>query len=397
MRDWLLILTVLMFTLAGCPADDDDDDAADDDVADDDVADDDTAGCPPDDLTDLLQEYLEGADMPAMGAAVAEGSTVIALGAAGVRKQGDDTAVDPGDPWHLGSCTKAMTATLLGSLVVEGTLGWTTTLREAFPDMEGMHADYEDVTLEQLLAHWGGTPANILDYPTIWNPLWTFTDPLPEQRLWFAEQVLIMEPESTPGTAYAYSNAGYMIVGSVMEQATGQAWEELIEERLFQPLQMDGCGFGAPGTAGEVDAPWGHLLEGGEADPVGPGSLYSDNPPALGPAGTVHCPLTDWARFTGAHAAGSNGDESFLPAEVWGQLHTPWPGGEYAMGWGVGDRDWAGGTVLNHNGSNSMWYATVWVGLSTQQSFLTATNIGGQTAAYKLDTVTAALIDEYAP
>ena len=393
MRDWLSLLTTLLLVLAGCPGEE----AFDDDTAtpDDDTADDDTAE--PEDLSAMLQDHLEGTSMPAVGAAVVQGSEVIALGVAGVRKQGDDTPAEPSDPFHLGSCTKAMTATLLGTLVVEGTMGWDTTLAEAFPDLDGMHADYQDVTLAQLLSHWGGTPANILEYPMIWNPLWTSTDPLPEQRLWFAEQVLTMAPESTPGTEYAYSNAGYMIVGSAMEQATGQAWEELIDARLFQPLQMAGCGFGTPGTAGEVDAPWGHLLEGDAAVPMEPGSLYSDNPPAVGPAGTVHCPLTDWARFTSAHAAGANGDEAFLPAEVWGQLHTPWPGGEYALGWGVGERDWADGTILTHNGSNTMWYATVWIGLPTQQAYLTVTNIGGQGAAFKLDNVNTALIDEYAP
>ena len=394
MRDWLLVLTTLLIALAGCQGGEPSDDDSGAGIADDDAADDDAAE--PDDLSAMLQAHLADTEIPAMGAAVVQGDGMLALGAAGVRKQGDDTPVDPDDPFHLGSCTKAMTATLLGTLVVDGTLSWDTSLDEAFPDMTGMHTDYEGVTLAQLLSHWGGVPANILEYPAIWNPLWTSTDPLPEQRLWFAEQVLTMEPESTPGTAYAYSNAGYMIVGSAVEQATGKAWEELLDERLFQPLQMSGCGFGAPGTAGEVDAPWGHQLTDDGAVAEDPGSLYSDNPAALGPAGTVHCPLPDWARFASAHMAGANGEEGYLPSEVWERLHTPWPGGEYALGWGVGERDWANGTILNHNGSNTMWYATAWLGLPTQQAYLTVTNIGGQAAAFKLDSVTSDLIAEYA-
>ena len=199
---------------------------------------------------------------------------------------------------------------MVGTLVVDGTLDWDTTLREAFPDMEAMDPAYEDVTLAQLMSHWGGTPANILELPFIWNALGSATEPLPEQRLWFAEQVLSMEPESTPGTQYAYSNAGYMIVGSALEQATGEAWEDLLRDRVFRPLQMVGCGFGAPGKPGEVDAPLGHALEGGVPTPMDPGNLYADNPAALGPAGTVHCPLVDWGRFVAAHLQGANHDES---------------------------------------------------------------------------------------
>src|SRR5208282_3291668 len=61
------------------------------------------------------------------------------------------------DRFHLGSCTKAMTATLVAMLVEEGKLNWTTTLGEVFADtVKPMHPAWEKVTLRQVLAHRSG-------------------------------------------------------------------------------------------------------------------------------------------------------------------------------------------------------------------------------------------------
>ena len=54
-----------------------------------------------------------------------------------------------------------------------------------------------------------------------------------------------------------------------------------VEARIFDPLHMTSCGFGAPGTAGTVEEPWGHHLVGGQWQPMDPGAAGSDNPPAL--------------------------------------------------------------------------------------------------------------------
>src|SRR4029079_19319436 len=63
------------------------------------------------------------------------------------------------DRFHLGSCTKAMTATLVAMLVEEGKLNWTTTLGELFADtVKPMHPGWEKVTLRQVLAHRASLP-----------------------------------------------------------------------------------------------------------------------------------------------------------------------------------------------------------------------------------------------
>jgi CubicO group peptidase (beta-lactamase class C family) len=106
----------------------------------------------------ILQSILGRAvERFGMVAAVLQGQRIIAQGAAGVRKRGTAERITLDDRFHLGSCTKAMTATLVAMLVEEGKLNWTTTLGELFADtVKPMHPAWEKVTLRQVLAHRAG-------------------------------------------------------------------------------------------------------------------------------------------------------------------------------------------------------------------------------------------------
>ena len=119
---------------------------------------------------------------------------------------------------------------------------------------------------------------------------------------------------------------------------------------------------------------------------------FADNPPAIGPAGTVNCTLADYARYAAMHLLGERTGTVFLRKEGFRKLHTPPEGGEYAMGWISARRDWAHGTVLNHAGSNTMFYFVVWLAPARDAVFIAATNCGGDTAAKATDDAIGALI-----
>ncbi len=203
----------------------------------------------------ILQSILgRGGERFGMAAAVLRGERIIAQGVAGVRKRGTAERITLDDQFHLGSCTKAMTATLVAMLVEEGKLNWTTTLGELFADtVKPMHPAWEKVTLRQVLAHRAGLrlepggPAQL--FAEFRAPLGT----LPQQRLEIARQALSRPPGIPPDTKYWYSNVGYVLAGAVLEQLTGRAWEELMRERLFQPLGISTGGFGPPGTADKTE------------------------------------------------------------------------------------------------------------------------------------------------
>jgi hypothetical protein len=77
-------------------------------------------------------------------------------------------------------------------------------------------------------------------------------------------------------------------------------------------------------------------------------------------------------------------------------LQTPASGGDYACGWGVTDRSWAGGLALTHSGSNTLWYATAWLAPVKNLAFAVVTNQGGDFAAGQVDLAFSPLIQAYA-
>jgi CubicO group peptidase (beta-lactamase class C family) len=355
------------------------------------------------DVSSILDPIRQKHNLPALAAVVVEGDRIVAQGVVGVRAQGSPDLATIDDQWHIGSCTKSMTATLAALLVERGTLKWTTTLGESFPELvPSMDAAWKDVTLEQLLTNRSGAPAG-LDADGLWGRLWSFQGTPTEARLALVAGVVQHPPEAPPGSKFIYSNAGFSIAGAMEERATGRTWEDLMREMVFTPLGMSSAGFGAPGETasdGRIDQPRGHRAGPVAVEP-GPGS---DNPVAIAPAGLVHLSLPDWAKYASFHIHGERGDlpADFplrLSAESFKRLHTPAgpdakPDDGYAMGWGITRREW-GGRVLNHNGSNTMWFAVIWLAPEKNFAVLVASNIGGDEAQAGTDQAAGALIQDY--
>lgn len=345
----------------------------------------------PADLASVLEPVRVRSGLPGLAAAIITSDGVAAMGAVGVRKAGDPTPVAPGDAWHLGSDTKAMTATLFALYVDQGKIAFTTTLAQAFPAWASkMDPAFRNVTMQALLAHRGGLPHDVPD--EVFASLPHTAADSRTARLAAIQAALARPPDFPPDTKFAYSNAGYMIVGAALEELTDTPWESLMRAKLFEPLGMSSCGFGPPAAPGQVDQPWPHLVTDGGLEAVPTRSPAADNPPALGPAGTVHCSLRDWGKFVAMHLAGARGESRFLSSASFAKLHTPHAGDEYAGGWIVTKRPWAHGVALTHAGSNGMWFANVWLAPSLDRAFLVATNRGDAAAAKATDEVVGKLV-----
>jgi hypothetical protein len=148
------------------------------------------------------------------------------------------------------------------------------------------------------------------------------------------------------------------------------------------------------GTPGKIDQPWQHTLEATNHHAIAPGPR-SDNPLVIGPAGTVHCSLGDWAKYVAIHVHGETNRVGLLKPETFRKLHTPMFGGDYAFGWAVANRKWGSGRVLTHNGSNNQNFAVVWITPLRDFAVLVATNQGGDEAEKACDETAAALITEF--
>jgi len=301
-----------------------------------------------------LSSIRESGSLPAVAGAVFTADGILAQAAVGVRKLGADTPVSGADLWHIGSITKSFTATLVATFVERGDLKWTQTLG----DLVGAERarQYAAVTLEHLLTHRAGLPANVS--PAITSDLAQSSSPVAAQRQRAADAVFAVAPLAPPGERYLYSNAGYIVAGAILEARTGQPWEELVRAQVLAPLKLASSGFGPPGPFDALTQPRGHRRQAdGRLLPVEPG-VFGDNPAFLGPAGRLHMTIADLALWGRAHLRGARGRDGLVRAATFQRLHKPpVAGSDYAYGWAI--RVIAGRQAIWHNGSNTLWYAAV--------------------------------------
>jgi len=298
------------------------------------------------DLGRRLEALRKEGGVPGIGAGILRGDD-LTVAVAGVRRIDQEVALEPTDAFHLGSDTKAITASTVARLVDRGVLRWDESLAEAMPEFTDMNPAFKAVTLEMLLRHVAGLPQSGAFTPEFtegFDESW----PVVQQRAWMARRFLSRPPLEPPGTRFVYSNYGYLIVGHILERVTGTAWEDLVRQEVFRPLGMVDCGFGPTATKATPSGSWAHDVKDGRYVPT-----EEDNPPLIGPAGTVHCSLEAWARFARAHAHPDAGE--WLTSPSMAHLHEPnevagtSPGKDIGLGWGVTRTD---PPRLTHSGSN---------------------------------------------
>ena len=341
-------------------------------------------------LAQAFEATRQKYNLPSLAGAIVTSKGAGEIIVTGVRKAGTDVAVTANDKWHLGSDTKVMTTCLLATLIEGKKLKWETTMAEIFPEQaKSMSPELQKLSLLHLLSHHAGLPSNLM-----WRSFAKPGKSLKEQRAAVVEQVATIKLNSEPGTKYEYSNLGYVVAGAIAEKVSGKPWEELMQKIIFDPLGMKSAGFGGLGTPGRIDQPWPHGADGKPTEKNGPDL---DNAAVLGPAGTVHCALSDWAKFIADQLCGARGKNGLLKSESYKQIQTTHFEGNYALGWLVADRKWGNGKVLTHAGSNTMNYALAWVAPLRDAAFLVCTNMGGDNAAKATDEITGLMIKEHFP
>jgi len=138
-------------------------------------------------------------------------------------------AASPATDYRLASVTKQFTAAAILLLAQDGKLKLDDSIRHWLPTLPTFTAH---VTLSELLCHTGG----LLDYEDLIPP--DTTKQLNDN------DVLRMIAATThgyfpPGTAYRYSNTGFVLLGLVVEKASGMTLQDFLARRIFQPLHMD--------------------------------------------------------------------------------------------------------------------------------------------------------------
>lgn len=169
--------------------------------------------------------------IPGISAAIQLGDGTRWEGVAGVGERGPGGwAVDPSTPFVVASITKTFVAAAVLQLADEGVLSIDDPLGRWLPD----HPRGDIVTLRHLLGHTSGE-ANYFGHPD-YEAL-VFGRPT---HRWTTDEILSLvgAPRFTPGSEWQYSNTNYVLLGLVLEAATGKGVGQVIRERFLDPLGL---------------------------------------------------------------------------------------------------------------------------------------------------------------
>jgi CubicO group peptidase (beta-lactamase class C family) len=324
-----------------------------------------------------LESIRSQFNVPSLSVASIIDGNINYLQSVGLRKLENSTPLSVNDKHHLGSCSKSMTATLAGKLIELGYLKWNSKIKDLLPGTK-IHSGLKDVTFELLLAHRSGLVENTEYFSREWydHYLDSGVYSAKKSRWFLAQEVLKRAPKYKPFQDYKYSNMGYMMAAHILESLTNSNYKELMNKYIFNPLDMKTCGIGPVSNPTNIHPkqPWGHTIE-----PSGSVvAVHDDNPPAYGPAAAIHCSLVDWGKYLNEHVKGFNNSSSFLLPSTFSKLHMKYPAAnsEYTYGgWIRLERNWAGGTVLHHTGTNTYNYANVWIAPLKKSIYMSTTNI----------------------
>lgn len=353
-----------------------------------------------DTLNTIANAAREKAKLPAVAILAGQNGSILEQAAWGVRARGEADPVTTEDLWHIGSCGKAITATLIARQIERGLLDWNAPVETLLPDLAPkMHPQAAKITLYDLLTMRAGLPANPVDGLTVGGiikglrGLQTLAEDDRTRRLMIASRTLASPPKKAPGSTFAYSNTGYLLLGAIAEHTGNDSYDRLVAREIFEPLGTTEYGFGAPGSGTRIDQPRGHQPR---ADSVAlvPGDPSADLPSFMRPAGGIHMTLAAWHRFVADHVAGERGSGALLKQETYTRLHTrPGPTFPYAGGWGTSSKS---PRLLTHVGNNTLW--TAWVAAYPENGrvFLFASNDGRDSASMAaFQTIRAELLKKY--
>lgn len=155
-------------------------------------------------------------------------------GVSGIGDLRTGEAPDSGGPLRIGSITKSLTATMVMQLVAERRVELDAPIGEYLP---GLLPYEEPITVAQLLQHTSG----LHDYKEdLWPDVRAVRDG--RYRTYTPEQLVAVATayplESVPGTAFAYSNTGYIVLGMLIEKVTGRSVESELRSRVLRPAGM---------------------------------------------------------------------------------------------------------------------------------------------------------------
>ncbi|WP_066368590.1 serine hydrolase domain-containing protein [Herbidospora mongoliensis] len=291
-----------------------------------------------------LDELAAKHGIPGAQLGILSGDELVTL-ATGVLHAGTGQPAATDSVWQIGSISKVWTATVIMQLVDEGRLTLGTPVAEILPEFTLRDPETTAaVTVWHLLTHTSGIDGDL------------FTDTgRGDDALEKYVGLLADSAQNHPiGATWSYCNAGYSVLGRIIEVVTGTTWDQAMKDKLFTPL-----GLTHTTTLPEEAMVFGHAMghvKGGDDPVVAP---VWGLPRAVGPAGLITSTVGEVLAFARMHLLGGVAADgarvlSAESAAAMSSYQTDCPekrllGDSWGLGWFR--CDWHGHRAYGHDGN----------------------------------------------
>ena len=293
-----------------------------------------------------LPELLAEHQVPGAAVAIMAGDEVVDT-ASGLLSKSTKVEATADSVFQVGSITKVWTSTLVMQLADEGKIDLDATVRTYLPEFViGDDDAAKQITVRQLMCHVSGFEGDIFtDTGTGDDCVEKYVATLTDVPQLFA-----------PGERFSYNNAGYCVLGRIVEVLREKPFDKCVRDHLFTPLQLTHAANG-PYEAILYRAAVGHIPQepGGAPEPAPMWALVRSNAPAGSMLAMRPRDLLAFARMHMSGGSGPEGDNVLSAASVKAmqerQVELPdlgLMGNAWGLGWEIFDLP--GGTVIGHDG-----------------------------------------------
>jgi beta-lactamase class C len=309
---------------------------------------------------------MAASEVPGAAIAIVKNDSILYMKGFGSRKVDESDAVDVNTVFRIASLSKGFASVLAGLLVKDGVLNWDDRITKYLPNFSLKDtASTRNLTIRHILSHTTGLIPHA--YDNLLESKARFED-----IAWKLREVNIACPV---GKCYTYQNVAYSLIGPIILAATGRKYEDVLKQRLLEPLEMHRSSFGKASLMATGNFAHPHIKRRQKWQPTVIRDTYYSAPPAAGINASIH-DMAQWLR------ALVGGMSEIVPPDVVQAVSEPliatpyeirrfnWhkriSSGYYGMGWRI--FNYAGHELIFHSGGVH--------GYSSQIAFLPKERIG---------------------
>lgn len=309
----------------------------------------------------FISDWLTQHRIPGAAMAIVDGDSVAAEGF-GARTLEDNTPVTPDTLFGIGSCTKPFTATAVMQLVEADELALDDPVSEYIPHLTDAPGD--PITIKELLTHTSGMPSDDVAGPLMarWLGVGGSEVPLSSTADFRRHVQGSTDRRVTDRDTFFYYNSGYVMLGQIIEEVTGQAFATYVEDEVLTPLGMERSTFDREEFEADSDRMTPYLKQEGESTESG---FPFD--PLIHPAGGLISSVRELADYIQqVLGRGTVGDDGLLSEESVeamtthvGTFGTYFDGRERGYGYGLSTEEFLDDRLVGHGGSigvSNAWF-----------------------------------------